>query len=125
MRDKTPVSIVKDSGQTVDTLWVDKGANLRSVLIQFSKFELYNDPFKRFNCHGFGTCGTCSVQLVEGVASPVTSVERWRLNFPPHQNSLQKGLRLACQVQVESPIKIKKLSGRWGQGHTDFDSVKE
>jgi ferredoxin len=76
---------------------------------------LYAAPMSSLHCRGFGTCGTCAVQ-VEGRVSPPTAVETWRLNFPPHKQSLQKGLRLACQVRVDGDLEVCKLPGRWGQG---------
>jgi len=39
------------------------------------------------------------------------------LNFPPHGGSDQShNLRLACQVQVNGDISVKKRLGFWGQG---------
>lgn len=45
-----------------------------------------------------------------------TTKEKLRLNFPPHGSEDQSpNLRLACQVQVEGDITVKKRTGFWGQ----------
>jgi len=88
------------------------GANLRRVLKSNFDF-LYNGSARWIHCRGFGTCGTCSVFL-SGEASSPTPIEKWRLNFHPHKNSLQKGLRLACQTQILGDLKISKWDGLWG-----------
>ena len=50
--------------------------------------------------------------------------ERFRLNFPPHNNQQQSSyLRLACQVQVmQGTIVVKKRTGLWGQDYSNSDS---
>lgn len=95
------------------TIECEFGDNLRSVLLQ-AGVKLYNGPMKLIHCRGLGTCGTCAVRL-SGEANKPTAVERWRLNFPPHQDSLEKGIRLACQCQVEGELTLTKLDGWWGQ----------
>ncbi|MFT5355417.1 MAG: ferredoxin, partial [Polyangiales bacterium] len=66
------------------------------------------------SCQGFGTCGTCAVQI-EGEVEPKTpsTVEAWRLGFPPHDP--KRGLRLACQVKPRSDLQVTKHPGYWGQ----------
>ena len=91
-----------------------KGSNLRRALAQHFGF-LYNSPMAVIHCRGMGTCGTCAVKIT-GNVSPPTAMEKWRLNFPPHKQSLKKGLRLACQCQVLGDLEITKWDGRWGQG---------
>lgn len=91
------------------------GANLRRVLMA-AGVRLYNGPMRVVHCRGLGTCGTCAVQ-VSGKVSPPTSVERWRLAFPPHNQSLANGLRLACQCRVEGDLVVLKRDGWWGHKH--------
>ncbi|MEM8864159.1 MAG: 2Fe-2S iron-sulfur cluster-binding protein [Planctomycetota bacterium] len=91
----------------------EQGANLRRVLLD-AGLPLYNGPMKVTNCHGFGTCGTCAVKL-EGAASPPAARERLRLDLPPHKRGIAKGLRLACQCQVEGDVTVTKPNGWWGQ----------
>jgi len=45
--------------------------------------------------------------------SPPTSVEKWRLGFPPHRR--ESGLRLACQCDVNGSVDVIKYGGRWGE----------
>lgn len=104
---------VKIHLSSTEEIEVPYGTNLRAALrSNFS--QLYNFPSNFVNCHGFGTCGTCSL-FVKGPVSKSTRIERWRLNFPPHKDSLKKGLRLACQTQVLGDIEIEKWDGMWGQ----------
>ena len=90
------------------------GDNLRSVLKK-NKLSPYNSNAQLLNCHGLGTCGTCAVEIT-GAVSKKTAVEKWRLNFPPHQE--EHGLRLACQTTVLGDLSIKKHDGFWGQKKT-------
>lgn len=89
----------------------DRGANLRQVLLK-NKVNLYNGNAQIINCHGIGTCGTCSVEI-EGEVSPPTWREKARLSLPPHNPKITR--RLACQVKVLGDIKLKKYEGFWGQ----------
>ncbi len=86
------------------------GANLRQVLMARG-LPLYHPAARVIHCRGLGTCGTCAVKI-EGNVSEMTAVERWRLNFPPHQS--QSGLRLACQCKVLGDLRIEKWEGLWG-----------
>ncbi len=90
-----------------------EGENLRRVLLD-AKQKLYNGPMGIIHCRGFGTCGTCAVQI-EGNVSEPTAVEKWRLSFPPHSDGIEKGLRLACQCRIKGDLVVKKLDGWWGQ----------
>ena len=47
-------------------------------------------------CGGNGTCGACKVRLVEGLLSPLNSLERSSLSG----TDLEAGYRLACQAQI-------------------------
>jgi ferredoxin len=89
--------------------------DLRTLLRQLMPGFLYHKPMDLIHCRGMGTCGTCAVK-VEGQCSAPTAIEKWRLNFPPHKQSLSKGLRLACQCRPLGDLKVTKLSGKWGQG---------
>lgn len=99
---------VRFAGQQIHC---EAGANLRRVLLD-AKLPLYNRPMRALNCRGFGTCGTCAVQ-VEGDVSAATAVERWRLGFKPHRQG--SGLRLACQCEVLGDLDVTKYPGGWGQ----------
>ncbi|CAC5340271.1 MULTISPECIES: 2Fe-2S iron-sulfur cluster-binding protein [Planktothrix] len=94
------------------TITCDRGANLRKVLLE-NGIDLYNGQASVINCHGFGTCGTCCVEI-EGEVSEPQWKEKTRLSLPPHSSSSTR--RLACQVQVLGDIKVKKYDGFWGQG---------
>ena len=92
------------------TIECDEGDNLRRVLLKH-RLPLYNELAPYIHCRGLGTCGTCAVHI-EGQVSEKTSVENWRLSFPPHNS--ESGLRLACQCKVLGNLKITKYEGLWG-----------
>lgn len=95
------------SGQTIECR---EGANLRRVLLD-AKLPLYNGIAIAIHCRGLGTCGTCAVEIA-GNVSELTSVEKWRLGFPPHHSD--SGLRLACQCKVLGDLVLVKHGGMWG-----------
>ncbi|HKE13088.1 MAG TPA: 2Fe-2S iron-sulfur cluster-binding protein [Myxococcota bacterium] len=95
------------AGHTVECLY---GSNLRMVLLR-ARLPLYNSIARALNCRGYGTCGTCAVRI-EGKVSDLTTAERMRLEFPPHER--EAGLRLACQCCVLGDLVVTKYSGVWG-----------
>ena len=88
-----------------------KGENLRTVLLK-NKFTPHNGNSEWFNCRGLGTCGTCALK-VHGDVSPPTSLEKARLNFPPH--TADEHVRLACQCKVLGDLQLEKGTGFWGE----------
>ncbi len=92
-------------------LEVQPGTPLRDALLAAGSSP-HNGRSRWLNCHGFGTCGTCAVQ-VEGEVAPPSARERARLQFPPH--TLASGLRLACQLRVTADLVVTKHPGFWGQ----------
>jgi ferredoxin len=78
------------------------GANLREKAIQNS-IDIYTLKGKLMNCGGYGQCGTCIVEIVEGVEnlSPRTPFEKRVLRKKPET------YRLACQTLVNGPISVK------------------
>jgi len=99
---------IKFKGKTVEA---KQGDNLRKALLK-ADVSPYNGAATWLNCQGLGTCGTCAVEL-KGAVSPLTKVEKWRLNFPPHKSN--SGLRLACQCKVEGNLELVKHKGFWGE----------
>lgn len=87
------------------------GTTLRDALLD-AELSPHNGRARWFNCKGFGSCGTCAVKI-EGDVHEKTRMERWRLDFPPHDS--EDGLRLACQVRVEADLVVTKYEGFWGQ----------
>ncbi|MBD2465685.1 2Fe-2S iron-sulfur cluster binding domain-containing protein [Oscillatoria sp. FACHB-1407] len=99
----------------------ESGTNLRDFLLS-QKVKLYNGKAATINCHGHGTCGACAV-AIEGVASEPTTVEKIRLNLPPHKG-IESGRRLACQVKVLGDIKVTKYDGFWGEGEVPVTMIQ-
>ncbi len=77
------------------------GANLRLKAIQ-NGIDLYTFRGKMMNCGGYGQCGTCIVEVVEGLEnlSPRTEVENQKLKKKPNN------YRLACQALVNGPVSV-------------------
>ena len=77
------------------------GANLRLKAMENS-VDIYSFWGKMMNCGGYGQCGTCIVEIVEGMEnlSPRTEVENRKLKKKP------QNYRLACQTIVNGPISV-------------------
>jgi ferredoxin len=78
------------------------GANLRYKAME-NGIDLYTLAGKMMNCGGYGQCGTCVVEIVEGMEnlSPRTAVEERKLKKRP------ENCRLACQVVVNGPVTVR------------------
>ncbi len=90
------IKFVKENREVVAA----DGANLRLQALQ-NNVDIYTFKGKMFNCGGYGQCGTCIVEVVEGMEniSPRTSVEDKKLKKKPHY-------RLACQALVNGPVSV-------------------
>jgi len=77
------------------------GANLR-FKAQENNIDIYTFMGKLTQCGGYGQCGTCVVDVVEGAhnLSPRTAVEDRMLKKRPST------CRLACQASVNGPISV-------------------
>ncbi|MBD2210174.1 (2Fe-2S)-binding protein [Calothrix sp. FACHB-156] len=77
------------------------GANLRLKAMQ-NGIDIYTLFGKMTNCGGYGQCGTCIVEIVEGIEnlSPRTDVENRKLKKKP------TNYRLACQTLVNGPVSV-------------------
>ena len=80
----------------------DKGSNLRFKAIE-NGVDLYTFSGKMMNCGGYGQCGTCLVEVLEGMQnlSPRTASENRKLKKKPDT------YRLACQVVVNGPVTVR------------------
>ena len=85
-----------DAGQKVDC---GQYANLRKVALLHG-VEVYKGIHQLTNCHGNGLCGTCVMEIVEGLdnLSPKTLREQFKLRGKP------ANCRLSCQCQVLGDI---------------------
>ena len=91
------IKFVKENREVVAA----DGANLRLKAIENS-IDIYKFRGKLMNCGGYGQCGTCIVEIVEGIEnlSPRTGVEDQKLKKKP------KNYRLACQALVNGPVSV-------------------
>ena len=82
---------------------VGQNANLRGVGLAHG-IEIYEFPFNLplGNCHGLGLCGTCVVEILEGMEnlSPRTKAERKKLK------GLPESFRLSCQCKVLGDVTV-------------------
>ncbi|MGY6529001.1 MAG: 2Fe-2S iron-sulfur cluster-binding protein [Cyanobacterium sp.] len=77
------------------------GANLREKAKQ-NGIDIYRLRGKLINCGGYGQCGTCVVEIVEGMEnlSPRTEFENRKLKKKPDS------YRLACQTIVNGEVSV-------------------
>jgi ferredoxin len=94
----TVIKFVKENLEVI----VADGANLRFKALE-NGIDLYTLVGKMVNCGGYGQCGTCIVEIVEGIEnlSPKTDVEKRKLKKKPDS------YRLACQTLVNGPITVE------------------
>ncbi len=92
------IKFVKEDQEIVTAL----GANLREKALQ-NRIDIYTLKGKLTNCGGYGQCGTCIVEIVEGMEnlSPKTDFEKRRLRKKPDT------YRLACQTLVNGAVSVK------------------
>ncbi|BBA80137.1 ferredoxin [cyanobacterium endosymbiont of Rhopalodia gibberula] len=79
-----------------------QGVNLRERALQ-NQIDLYTLKGKLINCGGHGQCGTCIVEIIEGIEnlSPRTDFEQRILKKKPDN------YRLSCQTLVNELVKVK------------------
>jgi ferredoxin len=82
-------------------IFATDGANLRLKAME-NQVDLYTLKGKLMNCGGYGQCGTCIVEVVEGMEnlSPRTEFESRKLKKKP------ENYRLACQALVHGPVSV-------------------
>lgn len=106
------IKFVKENQEVVAA----DGANLRLKAVQ-NNIDIYTFMGKMMTCGGYGQCGTCIVEIVEGMEnlSPRTEVENKKLKKKP------ANYRLACQTLVQGPVSVvtkpnlkKKAQGAQG-----------
>lgn len=78
------------------------GANLRQKAIE-NGIDIYTLKGKLMNCGGYGQCGTCVVNILEGAdqLSPRTDFENRKLKRRPET------CRLACQALVNGSVSVE------------------
>ena len=84
-----------------------EGANLRFKALE-NGIDLYTFMGKMMTCGGYGQCGTCVVEIGEGMQnlSPKTEVEDRKLRKKPDN------YRLACQALVHGAVSVVTKPGK-------------
>jgi ferredoxin len=92
------IKFVKEDKEIV----IAQGANLREKAVQ-NQIDIYTFKGKMMNCGGYGQCGMCKVEIVEGLdnLSPRTDFENRKLAKNP------ANYRLACQTLVNGEVSVK------------------
>lgn len=93
----TVIKFLKENREVIAA----QGANLRFKALE-NGIDIYTFMGKMMNCGGYGQCGTCVVEVVEGLEhlSPKTDVEIRKLKKKP------SSYRLACQTLVNGSVSI-------------------
>jgi ferredoxin len=102
-----------------DDSWECETSTLLRDALRKRGHSAHNGKAKWLNCKGLGSCGSCAVKIEGENLPPLSKMEKWRLNFPPHK--MDNNLRLACQVRIESNVKVIKHSGFWGENIPEVD----
>ncbi len=91
------IKFVKEDKEVVAA----NGANLRLKALE-NGIDIYKIWGKMMNCGGYGQCGTCIVEIVEGIEnlSDPTDAENRLLKKKP------ANYRLACQTVVNGPVSV-------------------
>lgn len=91
------INFIKENKEIVSA----NGANLRLAAMQ-NNIDIYKVWGKMMNCGGYGQCGTCVVEITEGMEnlSPRTDAENRLLKKKPDN------CRLACQTLVHGPVSV-------------------
>jgi ferredoxin len=101
-----PVITLVNEGRTID---VAQGTNLRKALLK-NGVSPYVGKDKILNCFGFGLCGTCRVEVVDGKgAPPMTPREEAPLVglLPFYGRKIPKNVRLSCRVDVAGDMAVR------------------
>ena len=91
------INFVKENKEVIAA----DGANQRLKAMQ-NNIDIYKVWGKMMNCGGAGQCGTCIVEITEGIEnlSPRTDVENKILKKKP------ENYRLACQTLVSGAVSV-------------------
>ncbi len=91
------IKFIKEEKEVV----VAHGSNLREKALQ-NQVDIYTFKGKLMNCGGYGQCGMCVVEIVEGMEnlSPRTDFESRKLAKKPDN------YRLACQTIVNGEVSV-------------------
>ena len=94
------MTVIKFSKENKEIV-VAQGSNLREKAVQ-NQIDIYTFKGKLINCGGYGQCGMCGVEIVEGMEnlSPRTDFENRKLAKKPDN------YRLACQAMVNGAVSV-------------------
>jgi len=92
---------------------VPTGANLRKEALR-AGVALYPGVHKVLNCHGLSNCGSCRVNITQGIenagtawSAPWNKLEKIRLGMSLAYIGNEATMRLACQVSVDGDMSVE------------------
>ncbi|NJN30906.1 MAG: (2Fe-2S)-binding protein [Synechococcales cyanobacterium RM1_1_8] len=96
------IKFVNDAENLDKTVVAANGTNVRIKAVE-NGIDIYKFMGKLTNCGGIGQCGTCVIEVVEGMESlsPRTAFEERKLKNKP------ANYRLACQSLANGPGDIE------------------
>ena len=97
--------VIKVDGKTIDV--AEKSVNLRKTL-QANKIDVYPLVAKvTGNCGGAGICGTCAVQVLDGMKNINPPSKNELKTLAEKKKPVEKGYRLSCCSKITGPVTIK------------------
>ncbi len=94
-------------------LEVPAGSNLRKEALR-AGIALYPGIHKVLNCHGLSNCGSCRVNITQGIenagdawSTPWNKLEKLRLGMSLAYIGHEQTMRLACQVAVDGDMSVE------------------
>lgn len=92
------IKFVNEAENVDQTVVTVNGANVRTKAVE-NGIDVYKFMGKLTNCGGIGQCGTCVIEVIEGLESlsPRTAFEERKLKKKP------ANYRLACQTIANGP----------------------
>ncbi|SRR5712692_4499016 len=115
-----PIITLTNEGRTLE---VPEGTNLRKALLA-AGVSPYVGKDKFLNCRGFGLCGTCRVEIIDGKGvPPLTDREEAPLIglTPFYARKIPQNVRLSCRIDVKSDVAVKT----YPKIEIDWEKTKE
>ena len=115
-----PVITLVNEGRTLE---VPEGTNLRKALLN-AGISPYVGKDNLFNCRGWGLCGTCRVEIVDGKGVPPRNdrEEAPLIGLVPfYARKISPNVRLSCRIEVKNDIAIKM----YPKIEIDWEKTKE
>ena len=101
-----PIITLVNEGKTIEA---PEGTNLRKVLLK-NGIAPYVGKDRYLNCLGNGLCGTCRVEIADGMGAPPMAPreEAALVGLAPfYARKVPKNVRLSCRIAITKDMTIK------------------